>query len=239
MKRFLKLYFIEQKIFFRSFDVFIFNLCMPVITLIVIMMVSRNDLSYLNNSFASLSTVGICCSGLMSIPIVLVEKRDKKILKQYYCTSCPLSWFLAVDVLCSFVLSVLSMLLVALCAKFLYGYHMYGNLLGFALVWLLTTFCIYSIGLMIASVCKSVKSMNVVTSLVYFPFIFLSGAMIPFELFPDFLQKIASVMPLTLAIKLLKATSIGYSINSIFIVLYLVIISIICSVIAYKTFRWE
>ena len=36
MKRFLALYKIEQRLFFRSPDVFIFNLCMPVVILLLI-----------------------------------------------------------------------------------------------------------------------------------------------------------------------------------------------------------
>ena len=36
MKRFLTLYKIEQRLFFRSPDVFIFNLCMPVVILLLI-----------------------------------------------------------------------------------------------------------------------------------------------------------------------------------------------------------
>ena len=36
MKNFFKLYRVEQKLFFRSPDVFIFLLCMPVVVLIII-----------------------------------------------------------------------------------------------------------------------------------------------------------------------------------------------------------
>ena len=79
MKRFLKLYGIEQKMFFRSGDVFIFNLCMPVVTLITIVLIAGNksagvDMTYLDSAFASLITVGICCSAFMSIPIVFVPQ---------------------------------------------------------------------------------------------------------------------------------------------------------------------
>lgn len=40
IKRFLTLYRIEQKLFFRNTDVFIFNLCMPVVTLFLIGMIA-------------------------------------------------------------------------------------------------------------------------------------------------------------------------------------------------------
>ena len=74
MKNFLKMYKIEQKIFFRFPDVILFCLLMPVVVFVLITMISGNKvaadtgLTYLQSAFVSLSTVGICCSALMSIP---------------------------------------------------------------------------------------------------------------------------------------------------------------------------
>ena len=98
----------------------------------------------------------------------------------------------------------------------------------------------FSIGLMIASLCHTVKQMNAVTSLVYFPMLFLSGATIPYELFPKGLQKVANIMPLTQGIKLMKAVSMGKHLpSSGYIILLLLAITVICSIISLKTFRWE
>lgn len=62
----------------------------------------------------------------------------------------------------------------------------------------------FSLGMVIASLCKTVKIANVVTTFVYFPMLFLSGATIPFEIFPTFLQNVATILPLTHGIQLLK-----------------------------------
>lgn len=181
MKRFLKLYGVEQKLFFRSADVFIFNLCMPLATLVMIALIAGgkaagdSGMTYLQSAFASLVAVGICCSAFMSIPIVIVDYRDKKILKHFYCSPCSPAWIL-----------------------------------------------------------------GAATSLVYFPMLFLSGATIPYELFPEGLQKVANIMPLTQGIKLMKAVSMGKDLPSAgSIVLLLLAITVICSIISIKTFRWE
>ena len=42
MKRFLKMYQVEQKIFFRSPDVILFSLAMPLVTLILITIIAGN-----------------------------------------------------------------------------------------------------------------------------------------------------------------------------------------------------
>ena len=91
-----------------------------------------------------------------------------------------------------------------------------------------------------ASLCRTVKSVNAVTTLVYFPMLFLSGATIPYELFPGGLQKVANVLPLTQGIKLMKAVSMGMEMDSIWkIVLLLVGITLVCTTISVKTFQWE
>ena len=70
--------------------------------------------------------------------------------------------------------------------------------------------------------------------------LFLSGATIPYELFPSGLQKLANVLPLTQGIKLMKAVSMGAALEDVWkIVLMLVGITVICTVISVKTFRWD
>lgn len=117
---------------------------------------------------------------------------------------------------------------------------MKGNAIFFIGAWVLTLVSMFSIGMMLASLCKTVKMANAVTSLVYFPMLFLSGATIPYELFPAGLQKVASVLPLTQGIKLMKAASMGTQVESVMgIIVILVVITIVCTVISVKTFRWE
>ena len=70
--------------------------------------------------------------------------------------------------------------------------------------------------------------------------LFLSGATIAYELFPSGLQKAAGVLPLTQGIKLMKVVSMGAELENVWkIVVLLVGITIICTAVSVKTFRWE
>lgn len=129
---------------------------------------------------------------------------------------------------------------VTLVSVIAFQYRMKGNAIFFIGAWVLTLVSMFSIGMMLASLCKTVKMANAVTSLVYFPMLFLSGVTIPYELFPAGLQKVASVLPLTQGIKLMKAASMGTQVESVMgIIVILVVITIVCTVISVKTFRWE
>lgn len=246
MRRFLTMYKIEQKLFLKSPDVFVFNLAMPVVTLFLIgliageKMAGSSGMTFLQSSFAAICAVGICCSAFMSIPIVIVDYRNKKILKRLYCSPCSPARLLAADVMCSSVTSALSVIGVTLVATIGLGYRMKGNPIVFAGAWFITMISMFSIGLMVASLCRTNKSLNVATSLLYFPMLLFSGATVPFELFPEGMQKVAGIMPLSVGIRVMKAASMGeYQQSMLTDLAILVVIAVVCSAIAVKTFRWE
>ncbi|MGN0718440.1 MAG: ABC transporter permease [Anaerovoracaceae bacterium] len=245
MRRFWRMYGVEQKIFFRSPDVILFNLIMPLVTFVLITVIAGqkdaadSGLTYLQSAYVSLSTVGICCSAFMSIPITVVEVRSQGILRRMYCSPCSPARLLACDTIASGVMAVLSTLILTVAAVVFFGYRMEGNVLAYLGAWLLTMVSMFAIGLMVASLCRTTKSMNVATSLIYFPMLLLSGATIPAEVFPAGLRAVANVMPLGVGINLLKSASMGCYDNIGMPVLILAAIAVIGSVIAVMTFRWE
>ncbi|MGN0318622.1 MAG: ABC transporter permease [Lachnospira sp.] len=245
MKRFFKLYVIEQKLALRSGDMLLFGVAMPVGIMILINMIAGQKhavegLTYLESSFASLIAVGICAAAFMGLPLTIADYRDKKILKHFFTTPCSPVWILGSDMLCATGTSILSALSVTFVSVVFLGYEMKGNILAFIGSWLLTLVSMLSIGLLMASLCRTIKSVNAVTTFVYFPMLFLSGATIPYELFPRGLQKVSDVLPLTQGIKLMKAVSMGVSLEDVWIIVLLLVgITLICSVVSVKAFRWE
>lgn len=245
MKRFWKMYQVEQKIFFRSPDVILFNLIMPLVTFLVITMIAGNKnaadsgLTYLQSAYVSLSTVGICCSAFMSIPITIVEARSRGILRRMYCSPCSPARLLACDTLCSGAMAALSTGILTVAAVVFFSYRMSGNVLVYLGAWLLTMASMFSIGLMVAGLCRTTKSMNVATSLLYFPMLLFSGATIPAEVFPAGLRAVAKLMPLGVGIDLLKSVSLGCYDKIASLAMTLTAITVLCGTIAVKTFRWE
>ena len=243
--RFFKMYKVEQKLFMRSPDVIIFNLGMPLVVLILISLIAGNKeagnsgLTFLSGSYVALSTVGICCSAFMSIPISLVEYRSQGVLRRMYCSPCSPVRLLACVTIASGVMAVISTMILSVTAVFFFGYRMEGNVLLYIFAWLLTMISMFSIGLMIASLCRTVKSMNVVTSLLYFPMLFFSGATVPAEIFPEKLRVFSDILPLGVGINLLKDISLGIYDRMLIPVVILIIITVICSFVSVKTFRWE
>ena len=245
MRRFWRMYRVEQNIFFRSPDVILFCLSMPLVVFLLIAMIAGgkdaadSGLTYLQSSYVALSTVGICCSAFMSIPITIVELRSQGILRRMYCSPCSPARLLFCDTLCSGVMSACSTLILTIAAVVFFGYRMQGNVLVYIALWLLTMISMFSIGLMVASLCRTTKSMNVATSLLYFPMLLFSGATIPSEVFPATLRAVAEWMPLGMGIRLLKSVSMGCSDHMVMPVAALTAMAVVCGAMAVKTFRWE
>lgn len=137
------------------------------------------------------------------------------------------------------VMAAISALIVAAAAVVMFGYRMQGNIAAFIGAWFLTLVSMFSIGLMIASLCRTVKQMNVATTLVYFPMLFLSGATVPYEIFPAGLQKVADFMLLAQGIRLMKEASMGAGVGNLKGIAALIIITVLCTLVAVRTFRWE
>lgn len=246
MKRFLTFLKVEGKLSLRSTDGIIFGIGMPVGVLLLIAVVAGSqsaggaDYSFLQSAFASLLTVGICATAFMGLPLTIADYRDKKILKHFFATPIRPFMILSVQVVIGMLTSFFSAALVTVLAVFGFGYRMEGDPFLFIGAFLLVMLSMYSIGMILASLCKTVKIANVVTTFVYFPMLFLSGATIPFELFPDTVQKVCNVLPLTHGIKLLKAVSLNMWSQEIWIsVALLIVFAVVGCILSVVSFKWD
>jgi ABC-2 type transport system permease protein len=138
------------------------------------------------------------------------------------------------------LLAIVSTFLMFIIAQFFYSYTFRGSMLHFIGFYLLTLISIFSIGMMIASIAKNERTAEILSNMLFFVLIFLSGSTIPFELLPIPLQKALEVVPLTHGIKLLKMSSLGLDMSNAYIhVLVLAGITVAGAVIALFTFKSE
>jgi len=246
MKTFRTMLKNELKLSLRGMDMVIFAICMPLVVLIILGMIYGNkpafegaEYSFLEQSFGALITIAICAGGVMGLPLVVSDYRDKKILKRFKVTPVSPTMILLVQVMIYTIYSLVSLLLLFFTAKIFFGLQMHGNLLYFIGGYLLVIISIFSIGMMVGGIAPNTKIAGVLASLLYFPMLIFSGATLPYEVMPKTLQKVADVLPLTQGIKLLKAASLGLPIDSVFLpILIMVALAAICIGVSIKFFKW-
>lgn len=247
MKTFRTMMKIELKLSLRGMDMLLFAICMPIVVLAILGMLYGNkpafegaDYTFLEQSFGALTTISICAGGVMGLPLVVSDYRDKGILKRFQVTPISPLLILSVQVVIYTLYALISLLLLYLCAAIFFDFHFQGSLLKFLVYYLLVAFSMFSIGIMVGGVAPNTKTASIVASVLYFPMLVFSGATLPYEIMPAALQKVASLMPLTQGIKLLKNASLDLPADNIFIpVLTMSAVALVCIGISLKFFKWE
>ena len=90
MKTFRTMLKTEIKLSVRGMDMVIFGLCLPVAMVVILGAVSGNrpafegaSYTFFEQSFGALSTIAICAGGVMGLPLLISDYRQKKILKRF------------------------------------------------------------------------------------------------------------------------------------------------------------
>lgn len=247
MKTFRTLLKNELKLNIRDMNMVIFAIIMPLIVLIVIGIIYNNkpafvgaEYTFLEQSIGALCAISICAGGLMGLPIVVSEYRERKILKRFRVTPISPVMLLGVEFAIYVIYAVVSMMILIPAAILFWGVSFHGNILAFMGSWFLTVVSILSIGMMVGGIAKNTKIAGVIASLLYFPMLVFSGTTLPFEVMPEFMQKIVTIFPLTHGIQLMKATSLGLPINNLWMsVAVMVAVTVICAGVAVRCFKWE
>ncbi|WMM24907.1 ABC transporter permease [Tissierella sp. MB52-C2] len=247
MKAFRTMFKTELKLAIRGMDMVIFAIVLPVVVMIIIGAIYGDkaafegaEYSFLAQSFGGVVTIAISASGMMGLPLVVADYRNKKILKRFKVTPMSPTLILFVQIVVNMLMSFASLLLVYVAGAIFFGLRLKGDWFAFLGSYFLVLLSIYSIGMMVGAVSPNIKTSNLLCCILYFPALIFSGATLPYEVLPTVLQKMADILPLTQGIKLLKATSLGLPIGSVlFPITIMVVISVICVCISVRFFRWE
>ena len=247
MNKFFTMLKTELKLSFRGMDMMIFAVCMPVVIVILLGIIYGGkpafdgaDYTFLEQSFGAVSTIAVCAGGVMGLPLVISDYRQKKILKRFKITPSSPLLLLSIQVAIYMIYSLIALVLIYLVSALLFGMSLKGAFLPFIGAFFLVMISMFSIGMLVGGVSPNTKIASVLASLLYFPMLIFSGATLPYEVMPAALQKVADVLPLTQGIKLLKATSLGLPAeNGMASLIVMAMIAVVCGGLSIRFFQWE
>ena len=247
MNKFLTMLKTELKLSFRGMDMIIFAVCMPVVVVILLGIIYGGkpafggaDYTFLEQSFGAVSTIAVCAGGVMGLPLVISDYRQKKILKRFKITPSIPVLLLSVQVAIYMIYSLIALVLIYLVSVLLFGMKLQGAFLPFMGAFFLVMISMFSIGMLVGGVSPNTKIASVLASLLYFPMLIFSGATLPYEVMPAVLQKLADLLPLTQGIKLLKAASLGLPAENVMASLaVMAVITVVCGGVSIRFFKWE
>lgn len=247
MKKLLTLFKIEMKLSIRGMDMVIFAICMPVAVMGILGLIYGDNLAYegadytfVEQSFGAVSTIAIAAGGVMGLPLIISDYRDKKILKRLKVTPTSPTRLLFIQFLVYTVYAIVSLVLVYLTGAAFFDLALAGSWWTIISAFMLVLVSLFSIGIFVGGVAPNIRTASVIASLLYFPMLLFSGATLPYEIMPATMQRASDFMPLTQGIKLLKAAVLGQPMENLTVTLTsLILLSVVCISLSLRYFKWE
>jgi ABC-2 type transport system permease protein len=147
---------------------------------------------------------GCANTAFAGLAITLVIRREGGILKRLRATPLPMVTYLAAVLVSTLFVFVLQMLVTITLGLTLYGAKGSENWLGMIPVVLVGVACFAGMGFGVTSLIRSSEGASAVVNLIVLPMAFLSGSFGPTRSYPEVLQWVADVLPLTYLIDLMK-----------------------------------
>lgn len=247
MKSFLKMTWMDAKLFLREPMSAFFTLVFPLIYLFMYGAISGNKPSpmyggrgTIDAAIPSLTAVIIGITGLMSTTMTMATYREKGILRRLGTTPVSPLIVLAAQVVVVFVMTTLGMLLLIAAGKLVYQVRIEGNAFSVLGGFILSSLSFFGIGFILAGTLPTVRTAWVVAMVLLYPMMFLSGAFFSLELLPTAIQKVSAFMPLTYVVNLLNGLWIGEPWSSHLLDAGILAAMLLLGILlTAKIFRWE
>lgn len=252
MTSLLKMTWVETKLFLREPVTVLFTFALPLMILYVLGGVFGNEANsggegdmvlyggYGPTNWYTPAYVGLVIAGvaMIGVPAHLAEYRERGVLRRLRASAVTRSVFLSSQLIVAVLISTIgSVLLVALAFPTTEVAQPESALL-FVAAFVLGAICFSAFGILLGTVLPTARAAQSAGLLLWFLFMFVSGAGPPPEVLPGSLNTIGEYAPLTPVIRMLQEPwlsgewAVGYSAA-------VLAIGGLSAVAAYVLFKWE
>jgi ABC-2 type transport system permease protein len=247
MRAFKQLTLITFKLYLREPVAAFFTLAFPTFLVVLFGAMWGNDPSPLfggkgsmDVSLPAYSGLIVGTIGLMQVPITTAGYREQGILRRFRVTPMRPWMYIVSDQCTNLTMTMLGMLLVSTVAWLLFRVQFSGAIWTIVLALILGTLAMSALGYLIASLAPTARLAQVISMVIFYPMMFLSGAGMPSELLPATIQRIADFLPLTYVVRLLRGLWFGDALGTHWSELAILVgIIMVGGVLAARLFRWE
>jgi len=190
----------EQRIFWRSKEAAVFIFIFPLLLYSLLGSVYDGEIEgqpAVDVLLAGLFGYGAMNTAFGGLTIMLVGRRELGVLKRLRSTPLPPLVYLGAVLLSTLVIFALQSVALLALGVFAFGASSPENPLGFAGAIVLGVASFAALGLGATALIRSAEGVSAVVNVVTLPMAFVSGAFGPTSSYPEFLQAIAEVLPLT------------------------------------------
>jgi len=245
MKVLYKMTQVEAKLFIREPAAMFFTIAFPVMILLLFAGIFGNEpvpgmpgVRSVDLQAPGYTTMVIGTVALIGLPITLASYRQQGILRRMRATPLHPVTILVAQVIVNLTMTILGILLLLATARFIYSMSLPEAPFSVAAAFVFASLSFFALGFVLAGLFSRVRTAQVMGQVIYFPMLFLSGALLPREMFPDFIKRISDFIPLTYVVELVQDLWIEgtWNLTALAVLLGLLVVSVAISA---RTFRWE
>ncbi|MCH2177617.1 MAG: ABC transporter permease [Mariniblastus sp.] len=195
---------------------------------------------YIDFLIPGLLGMGLMGGGLWGVGFAVVDMRIRKLLKRFLATPMKKSHFLVGIMTSRLFFMVPEIILLIVFSWLFFDVRVYGNWFAIVFLVLLGAVEFSGIGLLVASRARTLESVSGLMNLVMLPMWTLSGIFFSYDRFPEAVQPVIKLLPLTPLIDALRKVMLE-GVTLAMLVPELLIMSCwaaACFVVALKIFRW-
>ena len=196
---------------------------------------------YIDFLIPGLLGMNLMGSAIWGMGFTIVDSRRKKLMKRLVATPMPRHYYLLSFALSRLLLLVLEVGVLVGFGALVFRVPLRGSLVDLGALCVLGSMSFGAIGLLIASRVQTIEAANGLMNLVMLPMWIVSGVFFSAQRFPDLLQPVIKVLPLTALIDALRANMLQ---GAGFVQLapqmaILGVWMVVCFTVALRIFRWR
>jgi ABC-2 type transport system permease protein len=175
------------------------------------------------------------------LSVQLVTFREQGILRRFRMAPVGPTAMLSSSIIANYVLTLPTIVLELLLARLVFHITVFGNLSAVFVLCTLGVISFASLGLIIASVMNTMQETQIINQLIWFAFLFLSGATLPLAMLPKYVQYAALFLPATYLVDATtRAMTQAVGLKSLMPhLISLITTAVIAFGLSVKLFRWD
>lgn len=235
---------VETSLLLREPAAVLFTLALP----LVLLLLNGSGGNEPNPRFGGVGTVDVLMAGylvyvmatsaIMGMAETMADYRDKGILRRMRVTPLRPWQILGSHALTHGAMSAVGTALLVTIGALAFGANLPASWPATLLALVASLASMLSIGFLLAAVLPSVRTTQAVAAAIYFPAIFISGALFPREVLPALAQRIGDALPMTYAVRSIREAWTGGGVDWVGIGI-LAGTTLAFTAIAVRMFRWE
>jgi ABC-2 type transport system permease protein len=227
---------VEFALFLREPAAVLFTLALPLLLLTI--NGANGAQPFVDAMVAGYLVYVMTTSGVMGMAETLADYRDKGVLRRMRVSPLRPWQILGSHALMNLFVSALGAVMLVVVGTAFFGVSRPASIPLVVLVLAATACCVLALGFLLGAVLPTVRMTQAVTSALYFPSIFVSGALFPREILPEVARHVSDVLPVTYAVKALRQAWVDGTLNGVALTVVLGT-AVVGTAVALRAFRWE